>query len=159
MSTKKVNDTNINADEFVQIEYVEAINAYHKGVNIGYTMLKGYLTANGLLLGVLSAILTVSSENKLTGTLEILALFFNFIIPAFALILSAIMFFSIPHYAKHLDNCQDRAAALENKFNGQLFNNLKSISDKGSFNTLIALRGIVLLFGLFWICFPIVRIM
>ncbi len=147
------------ASDYIQVEYIEATTAYHKGVAIAYTTLKGYLAANGLLLGVMSALLTVSSDNKLPSTVYLLSLFFNYAIPVFAIILSVIMFLSIPHYGKHLDNCSDRAAELEDRFEGKLFSRLKSISETGKFNTLSALRGIAIMFMLFWISFPLFRLM
>jgi hypothetical protein len=42
--------------EFLLVEYKESANAYFKGVDIGYTGLKGYITINALFVAVIAAV-------------------------------------------------------------------------------------------------------
>jgi hypothetical protein len=44
------------ATEFSLVEYKEAANAYFKGVDIGYTGLRSYITLNGLFAAIIAAL-------------------------------------------------------------------------------------------------------
>ncbi len=129
-------------------EYREAANAYFKGVDIGYTTIKGYVALNGLFVAVLGAFGDVKNS-AFNFASDLLSL-----VPIFALVASAALLFMLPRYFSHLENCRSRCAELEELFGGRLFIRLGEISSgKSNASTLAALLAVALAVGLFWVYF------
>lgn len=108
--------------EYVLAEYREAANAYFKGVDIGYTGVRGYITINLLFATALG----VLAEPKIPTLLA--AGDVGRLIPIFALLTSTGFFSAFPHYFRHLKNCQHRCQELEALWGGLLFTRLNRIA-------------------------------
>jgi hypothetical protein len=135
-------------DQFILAEYREAANAYFKGVDIGYTTVKSYITINGLFVAIVVAEPKGAVPAALSGIVRI--------VPWFALVTSLSLMVALPHYFRHLNNCSHRCAELEEKFDGRLFRRLSNIaSTKNSFNTGIGISMIVGIIAALWIYFAI----
>ncbi len=131
--------------EFLLAEYREAAGAYFEGVQLGYSVFKGYITANGLFVAALGAL----GEGKFLGLQNVSLLK---IIPILALLVSLTMIMALPHYFKHLENCRSRCEALETVWGGALFTRLGRISNGGS--ALTSAGGMILTVGVivaFWL--------
>ena len=138
------------ANQYVLAEYHEAANAYFKGVDIGYTAVKSYITANGLFAALLGAL--SDPKGPLPSTLTELVR----IVPWFALVISFALFVALPHYFRHLNNCSMRCAELEHQFEGKLFTRLNGISSsKTSFNSGLGLLLIIGTIASFWLYFAL----
>jgi hypothetical protein len=107
--------------DFLLVEYKESANAYFKGVDIGYTGLKGYITINALFAAVMAAL----GESKLGPNVptDVIKL-----IPDFALIVFVALLLILPHYFAHLRNCQRRCQEIEGMMGGSMFTSLGKIA-------------------------------
>jgi hypothetical protein len=126
-------------------EYREAANAYFKGVDIGYTTIKGYVALNGLFVAVLGAF-GDAKNSSLSFASDLVSL-----VPIFALVASAALLLMLPRYFMHLANCQHRCAELEKLFGGHLFTRLGAIAEsRTTANTSLALLAVALAVASFW---------
>jgi hypothetical protein len=148
MSQTNLDAETARSDQFCLAEYHEATNAYFKGVDIGYTSVKSYVTINGLFAALVGAL--ADPKGPLPASLAEVVKF----IPWFAVAISLSLMIALPHYFRHLNNCSDRAAELEATFDGALFSRLKKISDsRSSFNTGLGLLLMVGAIAGFWVYF------
>jgi hypothetical protein len=126
-------------------EYREAANAYFKGVDIGYTNIKGYVALNGLFVAVLGAF-GDTKNSTLSFASDLISL-----VPIFALVASVALLLMLPRYFLHLANCQRRCAELEKLFGGHLFTRLGEIAaGKTTANTSLALLAVAMAVASFW---------
>lgn len=138
-------------DRFSHVEYREAANAYFKGVEIGYSTLRNYVTINALFAAVIGALMDpkFSSDPTQVSAVEIVS-----VMPWIAITASLLLALALPHYFKHLENCRLRCEQLESiqSPRGELFTNLGAIaSGSRSFNALHGLVGIILLMSALWL--------
>lgn len=109
-------------DAFLPIEYKEAANAYFKGVDIGYTGLRSYITINVFFITLMGLLSDPRAQTFIAaGPI-------GKVIPYFALGISVTFMVIVPHYFRHLENCRKRCAELEEKKHGQLFTRLGALS-------------------------------
>jgi hypothetical protein len=147
MAPKEENVT----EDFLPIEYREAVNAYFKGVDIGYTGLKSYITVNVFFLTLMG--LLIDPKIQMFVAAGPIVKF----VPYFALGISAAFLAILPHYFKHLENCRSRCAQIEKLKHGKLFNRLGHISHGtlSKFITLVVLAVVVLSLIAVWLYFAI----
>lgn len=133
--------------EFAQTEYHEAANAYFKGVDIGYTTLRNYITIN-----VLFAALIGSVSERLSTTIGSSGDLIQ-IVPWLAIAASLALLFSLPYYFRHLENCRKRCEEIELEFGGKLFTRLGGIGRRArwGFNTVLGLMMIIAVVSSFWL--------
>ena|ERR1700682_2816562 len=108
-------------NDFRLAEYRESANAYFKGVDIGWTGLRSYITVNALFVALLSAL--AEPKGQLLATAEIVKL-----VPFFALIATVAIASVAPHYFRHLENCRKRCQEIEEQMGGKLFTRLGTIA-------------------------------
>jgi hypothetical protein len=135
--------------DFLLVEYKESANAYFKGVDIGYTGLKGYITINALF----AALIVALREAKLGPSVptDVIRL-----IPAFALVVFVALLLILPHYFAHLRNCQRRCQEIEELMGGSMFTKLGKIARRplkvgAGLGALIIIASI----GLVWVVFAV----
>jgi hypothetical protein len=132
--------------EFIAVEYREAANAYFKGVEIGWTGFRSYLTINALFAALIGAL--AESTGKLAGVSEVAKL-----IPFFALFASVAIVAVAPYYFRNLNNCRRRCEEIEKIKGGRLFTDLGAIATRGggirSMHVLLILVGSIVLFWCF----------
>ena len=134
--------------EFAMAEYHEAANAYFKGVDIGYTSVKSYITINGLFAALIGA-LAEPKSGVLSSMSEMVKL-----VPWFALVASFALFVALPHYFRHLENCRKRCEEIETVYGGLLFTRLGRIAHRrSSFNSGLGLIIIIGSIVSFWLYF------
>ena len=109
-------------DDFLPIEYKEAANAYFKGVDIGYTGLRSYITINVFFITLMGLLSDPRTQAFIAGGS------IGKVIPYFALGISMTFIVIVPHYFRHLENCRKRCEVLEARKHGQLFKQLGEIS-------------------------------
>ncbi len=97
------------AAEFQLVEYRESANAYFKGVEIGFTGLKGYITINVLFATALG-LLVNPNASSIFGATDV-----GKLVPSFALLASIGFILTFPHYFNHLENCRMRCQKLESR--------------------------------------------
>jgi hypothetical protein len=135
--------------DFLLAEYRESANAYFKGVDIGWTGFRAYLTFNVLFAGLLGVL--AEPKGHLSATSEMIRL-----IPFFALVASVAVATVAPHYFRHLENCRRRCQEIEEIKGGALFTELGRIANRG-----IRIRSTAVLFMVmgsiivFWMYFAI----
>lgn len=117
MTQPAINEQEI---DFLLTEYREAANAYFKGVDIGWTGFRSYLTINALFAALIGALAEPRSQLAAAG--EIVKL-----IPYFALVASFALAVVTPHYFRHLENCRRRCQEIEELRGGKLFMRLGTI--------------------------------
>jgi hypothetical protein len=110
--------------DFLLAEYRESANAYFKGVDIGWTGFRAYLTFNVLFAGLLGAL--AEPKGQLSAAGEMIKF-----IPFFALVASAAVATVTPHYFRHLENCRRRCQEIEKIKGGLLFTELGRIAHRG----------------------------
>lgn len=136
-------------DAFILAEYHEAANAYFKGVDIGYTTVKGYVTVNGLFAAVIGAL--ADKATVVPAGAEMIRL-----IPGFAIAASLALFVLLPHYFRHLENCRLRCEQIEKHWGGRLFTRLGEIAHgRRNINSMIGLISIIVIILSFWVYFAI----
>ena len=141
--------------KFAMTEYHEAANAYFKGVDIGYTAVKGYITLNALFAALIGGLADPKVESLKVAS-EMVRL-----VPGFAIVASLTLLMALPHYFSHLENCRRRCEEIESLYKGRLFTKLGGIArgEAGSTrfraNANIGLIFIVLSFLSFWAYFGI----
>jgi hypothetical protein len=112
---------NRDETEFILVEYRESANAYFKGVEIGWTGLRSYLTINALFAALLGAL--SEPKGQLMGASEVAKL-----VPFFALVASLAIVAVCPYYFMHLENCRKRCEEIEKLRGGKFFTNLGVIA-------------------------------
>lgn len=135
-------------NSFHHVEYHEAANAYFKGVDIGYTTLRNYVTLNALFGAVVAALMdpNFGSSANASGAIEILS-----IVPWVAIAASLLLGLALPHYFNHLENCRHRCQELEQLLGGHLFTRLGGVANnKRSFNAAYGLIGVIVLMSALW---------
>jgi len=138
------------AAEFSLVEYREAANAYFKGVDIGYTGLRSYITLNGLFAAVIAALAGPRGQSFAVGN-ELVKL-----IPVFALLGTVAIAVVIPHYFRHLENCRRRCQEIEESNNGTLFKRLGEIAHGGyKFKAVVVTSIIIISISTFWFYFAV----
>lgn len=134
--------------DFQLAEYRESANAYFKGVDIGYTTVRSYITINGLFAALIGAL--AEPKGQLLALSEITK-----IIPFFALVASLALIAALPHYYKHLENCRLRCEQIERLRGGKLFTEL-GVVEKGSwFTSNAGLKTVIYSIVVFWVYFAI----
>lgn len=123
--------------EFQLVEYREAANAYFKGVEIGYTGLKGYITINVLFATALGLLVNPNASSIL-GVTDV-----GRLVPSFALLASLGFVLTFPHYFNHLENCRMRCQKLESDRGGLLFTGLGQVASQKY--TVGAISGAILI--------------
>lgn len=150
LSITMIPDKTDATEHYLLAEYHEAANAYFKGVDIGFTTVKSYITINGLFAALIGAL----SDPK--GPLPAAMSEMVKVIPWFALVASFALLMGLPHYFKHLGNCSLRCAEIEAEFGGRLFTKLNGIATGGKkFNTGIGLIIIISSVVFFWLYFAL----
>jgi hypothetical protein len=140
--------------EFQLAEYRESANAYFKGVDIGYTGIRGYITINALFATALG--LLAKTEVQPDATLPVvqhLAALNDIIriLPVFPLLASLAFFSTFPHYFKHLQNCQRRCAEIESERGGEMFKRLGNIAyNRNKIGAVVGAVLIVIPIVIFW---------
>ena len=129
--------------EFILVEYREAANAYFKGVEIGWTGFRSYLTINALFAALIGAV--AEPKGQLTGVSEVAKL-----VPFFALVASLAILAVTPYYFRNLNNCRRRCEEIEKLKGGKLFTDLGRIATDGyrikSTQVLLMLVGSIVVF-------------
>jgi hypothetical protein len=135
--------------DFLLVEYKESANAYFKGVDIGYTGLRGYITINALFAAVIAAM----AESRLGALIpaEVTKL-----IPIFGLIVFFSLLAILPHYFTHLRNCQRRCQEIEEMAGGSMFTSLGDIG-RNPFKVGAGLGAVIIIasIGLIWVILAI----
>jgi hypothetical protein len=130
-------------------EYHEAASAYHRGTEIGWTAVRGYITINVLFVALIGAISERRPEEIISAGDMVKA------VPFVALFVSLLLLLILPYYYRHLENCRRRAEEIEKTFGGKLFTRLGAIGRTGGFTTAVGLPLIILsIFG-FWLYFAV----
>lgn len=138
------------AKEFALAEYHEAANAYFKGVDIGYTTVRAYITMNVLFAALISAVSESQSAIFASGA-DVLR-----VVPILAIVISFTLMFALPYYFRHLENCRLRCEEIEKDNGGKLFTRLGSIAHaRNSFSTAIGLVMIIFVVLAFWVYFAL----
>lgn len=140
--------------EFALVEYAQAANAYFKGVDVGYSTLKQYVTANVALMALIAARFAPDSK------LDIVPKSFEIPIALVGLAMFAISALTQKRYFSHLENCRRRCSQIENKYDGKLFTEMGVISEgkENGITTDLALAIIYWIFGVSWLCFLVFSI-
>ena len=134
-----------DSENFHFIEYREAANAYFKGVDIGFSTLRNYITMNALF----ATLIGISSDSRSPLIQEGSA--FIKVVPIFAIFVSLLLAASFSYYSRHLNNCSRRCAEIEEGYNGKLFEQMTYITKtKKVFSAGLALNLIIILFILAW---------
>jgi hypothetical protein len=136
--------------DFTYVEYKEASTAYFHGVEIGYTVVKHYITVNALLVALMGFLGTVEVKNPVLPSPVFLARLVPWVGVFFSVVLVSVM----PRYWEHLKNVRNRCVEIEALYEGQLFTRLAKI-ESGRFGAGGALRIIVLLVAVLWLLFAI----
>jgi hypothetical protein len=110
--------------DFLLSEYREAANAYFKGVDIGWTGIRFYITINAFFATVIG-IFAGRQEQPIIAAVDIIRLS-----PVVALGLSGAFILILPHYFEHLENCRRRCEEIETECGGQLFTRLGIIKTR-----------------------------
>lgn len=151
---KSVSNRNRELLEFALVEYAQAANAYFKGVDVGYSSLKQYITANVALMALIAARFAPDSK------LDIVPKSFEIPIALVGLAMFAILALTQKRYFDHLENCRARCDKIEEKYEGKLFKEMGKISSgkESGLTTDIALTSIYWIFGISWLSFLIFSI-
>lgn len=141
--------------EFAFAEYREAANAYFKGVDIGYTTVRAYITMNVLFAALISAV-SESKTAALPSGVDVSEVDVLRVVPILAIIISLTLAFALPYYFRHLENCRLRCEEIEKAHGGKLFTRLGSIAHaRRGFNTVIGLGMIIIVVLVFWVYFAL----
>jgi hypothetical protein len=133
-----------DSSNFAIVEYKEAVAAYFRVVDIGYTSLRLLLTVNAGLFVFYTAVSRMDLLQQNT--------YVSLLIPIFGLGFSLVTFMNLPQYYAHINNARDRAADIEKNLGGLLFSNLKKISEAeaGRFKTKNFVNSYIALFCVLW---------
>jgi hypothetical protein len=134
---------------FAFTEYHEAANAYFKGVDIGYTAVKSYITINGLFAALIGA-LADPKPGIMSSLGEMVKL-----VPWFAVVASLALVACVGHYNRHLENCRNRCEEIEIEYGGRFFKNLGVTSTGSWFTSTGGLRVLIYSIVSFWLYFAI----
>jgi hypothetical protein len=144
-----MSDNKESAPDFLIVEYREAANAYFKGVDIGYTGFRSFITINGLFAALMGALDTKVSS--IAAASEIIGL-----VPYIAITASVAFSAVLPHYFKHLENCRHRCEEIERIKGGLMFTRLGEIANKKhKFSAVPVLILIVAPIISFWVYFAL----
>lgn len=130
-------------------EYHEAAAAYHRGTEIGWTAVRGYITINVLFVALIGAVSEPKVGAIVSSTDMVKA------VPFVALFISGLLMMILPYYYRHLENCRKRAEEIEKSFGGKLFTRLGGIDRSGFFTTAVGLPLIIFAIIGFWLYFAV----
>jgi uncharacterized membrane protein len=130
--------------DFELAEYHEAANAYHRGTEIGWTAVRGYITVNVLFVALIGAVSQPNAEAIVSASDMVKA------VPFIALFVSLLLIFILPRYYRLLENCRRRAEEIEKGFGGKLFTGIGKIDRSGALTTALGLPMIILALSGFW---------
>lgn len=134
--------------QFAFIEYNEASTAYFKGVEIGFTVMKHYVTLNALLVAVIGALATLEQKNQVLPSPLSIARF----VPWLAFSMSGLLALALRLYWRHIDNCSERCEKIEERYGGKLFKELRATSGT-SFGPRQSIYAIITIVSVLWFWF------
>ena len=137
----KALDSNANQD-FLMIEYQESAKSYSNGVDIGFSMTKYFLAANGVLITMQQAPLELVSSSETAQYLQNIA-------PLFGVLAGLILACFINLYFNHLGNCLTRCCQIEQNFGGRLFRGNSEVGES-KINTKLVLWFFAIVSLAFW---------
>jgi hypothetical protein len=133
--------------DFLRIEYQESAKAYALGVQAGQDFMRQFLYGNGLLAAFFGATISFSSRVDHPAIKWVLIA-----TPILAILASAILLFTMPHWLRLLHSCLQRCVEIERSFDGKLFTDIARISKEGRYTgATLGLIFIYAIFVIFWL--------